>query len=192
MIRIDIDDREVKQALEKLQRRVGDMTPAMRDIGEVLTQSTAPRHRRLAARCSRPSSAGVGRGCVCWPRRSSTRRRSGSSGNGLLPRSGWTQERQWRFAVIISHGGMRPIAISRGFRCSGGHPSAGGPVSPRLRRNLKTKSTSTCRALAAGGGQNETPGAPPHTGLRRGRVGGPGGGFSPDRLSRIAHDPHRH
>ena len=29
MIRIDIDDRDVIQALQRLQRRVGDMTPAM-------------------------------------------------------------------------------------------------------------------------------------------------------------------
>ncbi|MCX8016390.1 MAG: phage virion morphogenesis protein [Rhodocyclaceae bacterium] len=32
MIRIDIDDREVRQALERLQQRVSDLTPAMREI----------------------------------------------------------------------------------------------------------------------------------------------------------------
>ena len=33
MIRIDIDDREVKQALQTLQRRLGDLRPVMEDIG---------------------------------------------------------------------------------------------------------------------------------------------------------------
>ncbi|TSE29042.1 phage virion morphogenesis protein [Tepidimonas charontis] len=32
IIRIDIDDREVTQALERLQRKVADLAPAMRDI----------------------------------------------------------------------------------------------------------------------------------------------------------------
>ena len=43
MISIDIDDREVKQALQTLQRRLGDMTPAMREIGEVLIETTKQR-----------------------------------------------------------------------------------------------------------------------------------------------------
>jgi len=43
MIRIDIDNREVKQALEKLQRSVGDMMPAMEDIGELLLVSIRAR-----------------------------------------------------------------------------------------------------------------------------------------------------
>jgi len=43
MIRIDIDDRDVRQALEKLQRKMGDMTPAMKDIGELLIETTKRR-----------------------------------------------------------------------------------------------------------------------------------------------------
>jgi len=43
MIRIDIDDREVKQALQTLQRRLGDMTPAMEDIGELMIKITEQR-----------------------------------------------------------------------------------------------------------------------------------------------------
>jgi len=43
MIRIDIDDREVRQALERLQRKVGDLTPAMEDIGELLIETTKQR-----------------------------------------------------------------------------------------------------------------------------------------------------
>ena len=49
MIRIEIDDREVRQALAELQRRVGDMTPAMREIGDVLAQSTIDRFKASTA-----------------------------------------------------------------------------------------------------------------------------------------------
>ena len=53
MIRIEIDDRDVIQALQRLQRRVGDLTPAMREIGEVGIGYSAvfevlPRRRMLA------------------------------------------------------------------------------------------------------------------------------------------------
>ena len=50
MIRIDIDDREVSQALERLQRRVGDMTPAMDrcDARRELNPHTPTRPRRAA------------------------------------------------------------------------------------------------------------------------------------------------
>lgn len=43
MIRIDIDDREVTQALERLQRKVADLTPAMRDIAQALESETERR-----------------------------------------------------------------------------------------------------------------------------------------------------
>lgn len=43
MIGIEIDDRQVKAALEQLQRRVANMTPAMREIGELLTETTKQR-----------------------------------------------------------------------------------------------------------------------------------------------------
>jgi len=45
VIRIDIDDRDVLQSLQRLQRRVDDLTPAMREIGEVLVQSTIDRFK---------------------------------------------------------------------------------------------------------------------------------------------------
>lgn len=45
MIRIDIDDREVRQALERLQRRLGDLTPAMHDIGQALVEGMRARLR---------------------------------------------------------------------------------------------------------------------------------------------------
>lgn len=48
MIQIDIDDREVKQALERLSRRVADMTPAMHLIGQALVEGS--RDRILAGR----------------------------------------------------------------------------------------------------------------------------------------------
>lgn len=43
MITIDIDDREVDEALKKLIRRTSDLSPAMQDIGEVLSESTKQR-----------------------------------------------------------------------------------------------------------------------------------------------------
>ena len=49
MIRIDIDDRDVGQALQRLQRRVGDMTPAMEDIGELLIETTKERFKTSTA-----------------------------------------------------------------------------------------------------------------------------------------------
>ncbi len=45
MIRIEIDDREVRQALENLQRRVSDLTPVMHDIGQVLVEGMRARLR---------------------------------------------------------------------------------------------------------------------------------------------------
>jgi len=36
MIRIDIDDREVRRALDDLARRLADMRPAMHAIGQAL------------------------------------------------------------------------------------------------------------------------------------------------------------
>lgn len=44
-IRIEVDDREVRQALENLQRRVSDLTPVMHDIGQVLVESMRARLR---------------------------------------------------------------------------------------------------------------------------------------------------
>jgi len=43
MIRIDIDDREVLDALEALRRRVADMTPAMAGIAAELASQTEAR-----------------------------------------------------------------------------------------------------------------------------------------------------
>ncbi len=49
MIRIDIDDRLVLDALRQLSRRVGDMRPAMQDIGEYLVGSTKARFATATA-----------------------------------------------------------------------------------------------------------------------------------------------
>ncbi|MFN3595274.1 MAG: phage virion morphogenesis protein [Thiobacillaceae bacterium] len=43
MIDITIDDREVREALERLQRRLSDLSPVMRDIGELLTERAKQR-----------------------------------------------------------------------------------------------------------------------------------------------------
>lgn len=56
MIKIEIDDREVREALARLQARVSNMQPAMHDIGELLAErakqrfetSTAPDGSRWA------------------------------------------------------------------------------------------------------------------------------------------------
>jgi phage virion morphogenesis protein len=45
MIRIDIDDREVRAALANLQRRVADLTPVMHDIGQALVKGMRARLR---------------------------------------------------------------------------------------------------------------------------------------------------
>jgi len=55
MINIEINDREVLDALEGLVRRLGNMTPAMQDIGELLAESTIQRF-----------SDGVGPGGEAW------------------------------------------------------------------------------------------------------------------------------
>src|SRR5690606_5982165 len=44
-IRIEVDDREVRQALENLQRRVSDLTPVMHDIGQALVEGMRARLR---------------------------------------------------------------------------------------------------------------------------------------------------
>jgi phage gpG-like protein len=43
MIRIDIDDREVRQALEELRRRTSNMKPAMHTIGQALMEGSRGR-----------------------------------------------------------------------------------------------------------------------------------------------------
>lgn len=43
MIVIDIDDREVTQALERLRRKLSDLTPAMREIAQALESETERR-----------------------------------------------------------------------------------------------------------------------------------------------------
>jgi phage gpG-like protein len=48
MIRIDIDDREVRQALEELRRRTSNMKQAMHTIGQALTEGS--RERILSGR----------------------------------------------------------------------------------------------------------------------------------------------
>jgi hypothetical protein len=48
MIRIDIDDREVRQALEGLRRRTSNMKPAMHAIGQALVEGS--RERILSGR----------------------------------------------------------------------------------------------------------------------------------------------
>ena len=43
MISVEWDDREVLNALQKLQRATGDLSPAFREIGDVLVESTKQR-----------------------------------------------------------------------------------------------------------------------------------------------------
>ena len=42
-IRVEFDDREVREALDRLAKAGADLAPAMREIGEVLTQSAKDR-----------------------------------------------------------------------------------------------------------------------------------------------------
>lgn len=43
MIRVELDDAEVKAALERLDAGLGDLTPVMQDIGEYLMEATKRR-----------------------------------------------------------------------------------------------------------------------------------------------------
>ncbi|WP_119352930.1 phage virion morphogenesis protein [Azohydromonas sediminis] len=43
MIDIEIDDRQVRQALQRIQRRISDISPVMRDIGELLAERAKQR-----------------------------------------------------------------------------------------------------------------------------------------------------
>lgn len=54
MIRIDIDDREVRQALADLARRVADMTPALRAIGQEMETRIATRFEARRDPAGRP------------------------------------------------------------------------------------------------------------------------------------------
>lgn len=49
MIRIEIDDRELRAAMLRLQRQVGDLSPFLREAGELLSQSTIDRFGRGVA-----------------------------------------------------------------------------------------------------------------------------------------------
>ncbi len=54
MIKIDIDDRDVLQALDRLARRVSDMTPAMRAIGQEMETRIAQRFETERDPAGRP------------------------------------------------------------------------------------------------------------------------------------------
>ncbi|MDM7455770.1 MAG: phage virion morphogenesis protein [Tepidimonas sp.] len=43
MIDIQLDDRDLREALDRLQRRLSDLSPVMRDIGELLVERSKPR-----------------------------------------------------------------------------------------------------------------------------------------------------
>lgn len=49
MIEIDIHDAEVRAALQRLQGRLSDLTPVMRDIGELLVERTKQRFKTSTA-----------------------------------------------------------------------------------------------------------------------------------------------
>ncbi|BAO81042.1 Mu-like prophage protein gpG [Serpentinimonas raichei] len=49
MIRIELNDRELRASLRRLQQRVGDLGPFMREAGELLSQSTIDRFGRGVA-----------------------------------------------------------------------------------------------------------------------------------------------
>ncbi|WP_028875179.1 phage virion morphogenesis protein [Tepidiphilus margaritifer] len=43
MIKIELDDREVRQALDRLARRVNNLTPALHDVGQALMEGSRAR-----------------------------------------------------------------------------------------------------------------------------------------------------
>ena len=45
MITVEINDAQVRQALDEVARALTDLTPAMQDIGEYLTETTKERFR---------------------------------------------------------------------------------------------------------------------------------------------------
>lgn len=49
MIKVEIDDRQVRDALERLQRAGADLKPAMQEIGEYLVESTRKRFQHGVA-----------------------------------------------------------------------------------------------------------------------------------------------
>lgn len=69
MISITIDDRDVQAALERLQQKISDLTPAMREIGELLVErakgrfetSTSPDGSRWAPNAPSTIMAYLGR-----------------------------------------------------------------------------------------------------------------------------------
>lgn len=54
MIQVTIDDREVRQALEQLARRVADMSPAMRAVGQEMETRIAARFETRRDPAGRP------------------------------------------------------------------------------------------------------------------------------------------
>ncbi|WP_158971986.1 phage virion morphogenesis protein [Chachezhania sediminis] len=46
MITVEINDAQVRQALDEIARALTDLTPAMQDIGEYLTETTKERFRK--------------------------------------------------------------------------------------------------------------------------------------------------
>jgi phage gpG-like protein len=66
MIKIDIDDREVRDALSRLSRRLSDMQPVMVDIAQVLESETERRFKRDERGLPSPPSGSVSRPSTGW------------------------------------------------------------------------------------------------------------------------------
>lgn len=54
MIEVTLDDREVRQMFSRLQKRLGDLTPVMEDLGELIVERTKQRFARSTDPAGRP------------------------------------------------------------------------------------------------------------------------------------------
>lgn len=90
MIEIQYDDRDVLDALQELSRRMGDMTPVMRDIAGVMADAT----ERAVEDETDPAT-----GLAWHPLMASTVKMRGGDAHPILQRSG-----QLAGSIVTAHG----------------------------------------------------------------------------------------
>lgn len=100
MIRIAMDDRALREALERLQQRLGDLSPAMQDIGELLAErakerfpaSTDPAGRPWATNSPATIAAYIGRFAGSRKKDGSLSKRGAARAAGKKPLIGETRQ----------------------------------------------------------------------------------------------------
>lgn len=130
MITITIDDCDVRAALERLQRRISDLSPAMREIGELLVErakgrfesSTAPDGSRWAPNAPATITAYLGRYGGMRKKDGSLSKRGAARSAGKKPLVGETRQ---LMGTIFYRAGRDRVIVGSPLRYAAIHQFGG-------------------------------------------------------------------